>query len=587
VCILLYVGAVFLFELVIVKGEGEGFWRDTGVTRTVYYYVTQSGGDAFLHIDHDSFSATSPIQPFQMTGYDITGGLIYNVSDRLWNSTHRENPSNAWFEFWSDDQTMLPSGSISFYQINASTINAFANYTHLRDLPTPWLVGTVPLVEFGRGSNPYGWEGWRDGSARFLESAVNKMNNPYYLSLDNDTLALKYHAIRGNLEYFATYDANASRAPRIGVEWEMWEWIEGSAPGGYSNFQEMYEGFYLWWEPPVSENRTGEGADVNWNLLNQTQLTEIDSGNAITVNNETWTSINAMQAQQIDSLYNDTGGAGVNSFFVRFAINVSAVTNNLGAGSDQIVTVASLSTATPVGGGGLGQGNVGDWIGVYMYGNADDVRYMLRLAERSGAGTVHAPAHSGWFNESDNERLYCEFFFNSSVQDYIMFSVFSDPDYSTLISNRTYVLTVATPPFRYPQIIASLDFGNSFLNTGEVYTYLEMPLDDDPRYTASDENGTELWTQYPGTIDQNYTDLDDLKDDISRLLGGIDPTYDRLPGLGDTFMILMGMMGMIMIPASFLLMGHSIKEGDWVTGFYYLLMFFFVGLGFVTVWLFG
>ena len=104
-------------------------------------------------------------------------------------------------------------------------------------------------------------------------------------------------------------------------------------------------------------------------------------------------------------------------------------------------------------------------------------------------------------------------------------------------------------------------------------------------YIATD-NGTLLCDLY-SIIDCEYTDLDELKDDIDRLLQGVDPTYDANEGLGNAVVLIMGIMGMIMIPASFMMLKYQISAGEWTQGFYYLLMMFFVGLGFVTVWLFG
>jgi hypothetical protein len=331
---------------------------------------------------------------------------------------------------------------------------------------------------------------------------------------------------------------------------------------------DTYRGFDIW--EVHDENRTGYSADVNWNLLDQTLLTEIDSGAAITVQNQTWTELTALQSQQIGSLYNDTGAAAVNSYFVRFALNISAITNAIGV-SDTVVTVASLSTNTPVGGGGLAQGNVGDWVGIYLYANVDDIRYLLRLAERSGAATVHAPAGTNWFTEGINQILYCEFIYRTGVVvpgNWISMSIFSDPEFDTLIHRSTYVLTVAAPPFRYPQIIASLDNGLSFLNQGDYFTFLVPPFEAVDTF-ISYPNGT-LVTPDPLDPDENPEDV------IDDLLGGPQPedpeteVYDPLDKFQWKLMVFI--VGMLMLCGSPLVgIGMRVEMATWVKIAYVML----------------
>lgn len=287
---------------------------------------------------------------------------------------------------------------------------------------------------------------------------------------------------------------------------DFWTWV----------FNRTYRGIDIWtvW----NENKTGFSANVNWNLLNQTLLTEIDSGAAITVNNATWTSISAMQSQQVDCLYNDTGSAGVNSYFVRFAVNISNVFNGLGGGSDTVVTLASLSTATPVGGGGLAWGGAGDWVGVFLYVNVDNERYSIRLAERSGVAMQHAPAGTGWFYEGINQILYITFYYKTGSvvpDDWTKLSVYSDPDFSNLIHTSTQILAWAAPPFRYPQIIASLDTGLSFLSLADYFTF-STALDSDGDTFLSYPNGT--------LVDPDPLPPDaDPEESIDELLGGAQP----------------------------------------------------------------
>ncbi|MHC4573391.1 MAG: hypothetical protein ACYS76_04555 [Planctomycetota bacterium] len=287
--------------------------------------------------------------------------------------------------------------------------------------------------------------------------------------------------------------------------------------GDTVTFNESYRGFDIWEDDHNGANRTGLGFNVNWNLLNQSALTEIDSGNALTVENDTWTSISAFQAQQINALYNDTGGAGVNSYFVRFAVNVTNVTNTVGGGSEYVATLAGLSTATPVGGAGLAFGAGGSWVGVELVVNVDDSRYLLRMGERFGAGIVHDAVNTGWLTEDQNQVLYCEYLYRTGAGfvNWTHLNVFSDPEYETGMFFRTYQLTVAQPPFRYPQIISSTGPGSlAFFNDGDYYTFLDMPLADNVTYIITDENGTGIGntTTYPEAIDF----IDDM-------LGGPDP----------------------------------------------------------------
>ena len=264
-------------------------------------------------------------------------------------------------------------------------------------------------------------------------------------------------------------------------------WTDSPPPPPGGSFNESYRGLNIFEIDHNGENRTGANHTVNWNKLNMTHLTEIDSGNAITVNDATRTSLSAFVAQQINSLYNDTGGLGVNSYFVRFAVNVSGVTNPEVA-NDRVATVAGISTASPVGGGGLMEGAGGDFVGLVMTINTNDEQFTFRLMDRSGVNRQYS-ASVGNFEEDDNEIIYIEYDAHNTWESV---RIFSDESYQNLLfeDERTYATAVG--PFRYPQIISSLSFGLSKIDTAEYYTFLTDVLPENKTWVVIDPNGTKI-----------------------------------------------------------------------------------------------
>jgi hypothetical protein len=405
--------------------------------------------------------------------------------------------------------------------------------------------------------------GWTSGNALSL-----------VMFTDQGTPRREYVSVDGNPTFTAflniTYAESPASAP-----------IQDQATPPYNDtddytweLNDTYRGFDIW--EVHDENRTGYSANVNWNLLNMTQLTEIDSGLAISVNNDTWTSLSAFQAQQINCLYNDTGAAAINSFYVRFAVNVTEVTNTLGGGSEWVCTLAGLSTATPVGAAGLGLGAGGSWVGLELLVNVDDTRYLLRMGERFGAGVVHDLVNTGWLTENTNQVLYIVYMYRtgSGFVNWTSVNVFTDPDFESGIFSRTYQLTVAQPPFRYAQIIASTGPGSlAFLNSGEYYTYSESPID----------NGTLIFVSYPnGTlVDPDPIPRDaDPEDYIDDLLGGPlaeDPEEDKYTGI-DKFrwkllVLAVGLIMMLGVPTAGIYYGAS--TATWIK----ILFIAFFGLG--------
>jgi hypothetical protein len=263
-------------------------------------------------------------------------------------------------------------------------------------------------------------------------------------------------------------------------------------PAAGGEYNETYRDMNVWVIDHNGPNRTGEGFDLDWNEINMSDLTEIDSGAAMTLNNDTWVTLSAFQAQQHNSFYNDSGAANIDTAIIRGAINVSAVTNNLGAGADRVMAVAGLSTATPVGGGGLGEGGVGDWVGLMLYLHADDQQWRFRLAERSGAALAFAPP-GPYKTEGDGSIYYFEFvFYDSGAQNYLIYREYLDPEFESLINLEVYTLTIAAGPMRYPQVSSSLAFGNSFVNDAEFYTFDDFTLARNETWIVTYPNGTQI-----------------------------------------------------------------------------------------------
>ena len=290
-------------------------------------------------------------------------------------------------------------------------------------------------------------------------------------------------------------------------------WTSTPSPPSGGVFNETYRGLNIFEIDLIGENRSGINADVNWNLLNMTELSEIDSGAALTLNNDTWLSISALVAQQINSLYNDSGAANINQFFARFAVNISSVTNG-GVGDEPVMALCSLSTATPVGGGGLGQGAAGNWVGIYVHLNVDNNRYAIRLINRAGLA-FDFDSSSGWFNEASKAIHYIEF----SVKDdgagvhWYQFLLYDDPEFTNLIHAVSDVIDQGRGPWRYAQVSSSLSVGVTQVHTAQFYTFGAMPVANASMWTVAYPNGTQL---------ENSTDYEGAIIFIDNLLG-IDP----------------------------------------------------------------
>ena len=574
---ILVLGFSFLIGAFPVRADEyteAGSWRSTGAEREIFYNVSESGDDVYLRVG-SGFSSTSTAQPLRHSTYDIIGALVFDIPDRVYNATHRESPSLAWLEVYSGDTTMLPTGRMTFYQINASVIGPYTNYTELYEAPYPYHVGNVPMLEFGRGSEPLGWEGWRGASLRSLENAVNRINNPFYASMDNNSLGLKYLTSAGPHQHFLTYDDNASRAPRIGVVWEMQEWLNVTAPGGYTgdDYERDYRGFHLW----------GSTADAWFNFSTFT-ITGSDSG-VISGLNDTYFHVNQLKGHHQIWMQRDFEDDGTGLVNRRFGIRFTDLQAGGGPSYNWYGMWGLSDTSnTWVYGWGEGYtfaGRTFDDNPKWIMGNAWDI-------ENGVLGD-----NGNWFyslNFTDSRTpftLWFDIYLNMNTASY-QSDVYNDFDMTDLNHTYTKVFDDAPPVYSlgaFPYETLVNGWQNLVSQMGYTGDYLSGPNVES--FIATDDNGTLLSDIYPDTIDPGYDDIDDLKADIDRLFKGLDPSYDALPNLGSTIMLLMGVLGVIAIPGGFIVMGMSIRSGNWEEGFYYLLVMFFVGLAFVTAWLFG
>lgn len=94
-------------------------------------------------------------------------------------------------------------------------------------------------------------------------------------------------------------------------------------------------------------------------------------------------------------------------------------------------------------------------------------------------------------------------------------------------------------------------------------------------YYAKDNNHTS----------PKFPDIDELKDWIDDTMEGGNPEYDALSYMGDWILAGMGLLGIIMIPLSFIMFGLSIKSGEFIDAVYLWIILFFVGVGFLVTWL--
>lgn len=319
-------------------------------------------------------------------------------------------------------------------------------------------------------------------------------------TLDGDDIGFILLGAPDETRYFYDFRGDPLRAAELEIHWGH---LPPTPPGGV--FNETNRGFNIFVVDHNGLNRTGIGADLNWNTVNMTELTEQDSGADLTLQNDTWVTFTSITKSSIDSMYNDSGAAGISTFFARFYINTTAVTNSI-AGNDPVTSLVGLSTVIPTGAGGLAYGVAGDWVGLVVILNADDQRWRIFARDRSGAADSVGGASTNFW-EDWPDLLYFEVLINQTA-GFIAYSIYNDAAYTDLNQTRDYTIVNAAGPYRYPQLIASVGQAGGSSHTGEFYTFLVNPLADNSTWIVTDENGTIL-NECP-TYDCAIIFIDDL-----------------------------------------------------------------------------
>jgi len=314
-----------------------------------------------------------------------------------------------------------------------------------------------------------------------------------------------------------------------------------------ADYVEDYRNYTIWEVDNLGENRTGEGFDVDWNLLNVTGLTEKDSGSDLTKQNASWITFVHYQDQAIGCIYNDTGAASIESFFIRFKVNVTYV-DGVAAGYQMVTGFTGLSTHSPNTADGLPNGGVGEWIGLTLW-IKDDYEWRFTLKEiKQGVGNWDGGT-SPWNHEDSGNMLYVEFRANvSGATKWMSYDVYDDPEFTNSINYDFRELVISTGPYRYAQITTSMGSGIGHSSGGQFYTYLEMPLEDDSDWYIVDENGTVV--DIIVNFDGNVTDIEDYIDED--VIGYPDPEDPNPPGWEDSpitahrFKLILFVIGMIL-----------------------------------------
>lgn len=290
-------------------------------------------------------------------------------------------------------------------------------------------------------------------------------------------------------------------------------------------------------DPNLGENRTGgppsnytldaDGIHINWNVLNQTGLVEFDSAANVFPRNATWVETITFTKSTIGSLYNDTGApANITSFFVRFKVNVTDI--NM-IDHNNVPGFVALSTSAPTGTAGMAYGAAGEFVGLWINANADDLRWRVQTTDRDGAAQNNGGA-STWFNEND-VMLYFEVTIHvaGGGNEFIIYNIYNDPLYRDLNQTRSMAITLADGPMRYAQVISGIGQAGTSTSSINLYTFLTpVDLGGNTTWCVSDINGT--------IISCDFDDYEDAKDFVDDLLGfdpsDPDPPYQDWPQEG-------------------------------------------------------
>jgi len=322
---------------------------------------------------------------------------------------------------------------------------------------------------------------------------------------------------------FATIDQNVAYRPRLDITYDVTPPDPSSdADPPYNDtslwtweLNDTYRGFDIWDVIYSNINRTGEGCDVDWSEVNMTELTEMDAGADIVVNNATWATVTRLVIPTRGSLFNDTGSANINSYFLRFSVNMTEVFK--GGAETVIPSFFSLSTISPAAASvhGYAYGTSGDWVGLVCIVHADQTQWRVSIRERTGGAGI-VGSGTGWvFSTADRNMIYWECKINMSGVPYIMWTYYYDPEFQTAIASASRVLVHATGPFRYPQTLAGMGLAGTNRASFEYYTYLDFNLSLPSVTFITYPNGTLI----NGPIDED----EDPEDIIDEILGGAEP----------------------------------------------------------------
>ena len=525
----------------------------SGFAATESYYPTETNDDGFITQIGNHFADT-PYLRLRSPTTDIVNGLRF----RSLNIPQDAKINNATLfvrTFHTYDAGLVIS---TIYGVNENDAYAFDGSG---DFTRPYTSSNVVWNVSEVNGNS-----WHNVS---VTNIVQEIISRYGWRTGND-LAFIILADSGEpRREFASFDNNIIYRPRLEITYDVTPPDDPSdqADAPYNDtslwdweLDDTYRGFDIWNVTYSNDNRTGEGCDVNWNEVNQTELTEQDAGGDITVNNATWSTVTTMLIPFRDSLFNDTGAANINSYFLRFAVNMTEVFK--GGAPDVIPSFYGLSTISPAAGSvdGYAYGVNGDWVGLVCIVDADQTRWRVSVRERTG-GVGVVGSGTGWFSTANLNIIYWEVKVNMTGTPYIQWTYFYDAEFQTAIASATRVLVWATGPFRYPQTISGMGLAGTNRDSFEYYTFLDFTL----------ATTTVQFISYPnGTLVDPDPITEDPEDIIDDLLGGADPEDPETDKYGTaltknrwkTFVFVIGMVMFLGTP-TFAMMAR-VSTGRWI-----------------------
>ena len=477
--------------------------------------ITDTHDDAF--ITEVGIGIDSSLVTIKDPGMDIRAYLVFreldiNYWEPLENATLRLHTSTT-LSFDADSSVTIYGMKLSDLQLegflipstvlNIGYTNAHTDYNTSEFYGSQWheIDVTDIVEELIRNPN---WDG--DGSAG---------------TETGDAIGFHIFGAEGDEKrYFYDLKVGNGLEAQLVIHWNH-EPPPPSGPGT-PTFNETYRGYHIFVVNYLSRNRTGEGFDVNWNLLNVTKLQEHDVTGSINPQNDTWVFASSLSKAEMGSLYNDTGVADIYSFFVRFKVNVTDVYTT-SDGDDVIPGYCSISSLEPIGINGLLAGDAGEWAGLASQVEKNDELYRFFMREHKGTSEwLGQESRSQWFSDQAGDMIYVEFMVDCSGDtNWMSYELFDDPGFKNRIYYYFRLMEKATGPFRYPQMMASIGFAGTAYNTFHQYTYLESPLVENTTWSIVDENGT--------TVVIGLDEYDDALIFVDDLLGA-DPEDPDPPG---------------------------------------------------------